>query len=200
MPRPFKRIITKTPTKIRLAVIVALLFLGLSWLVDHQLSKPSAGSIDTSVPAKSSVVTPSLKSFKGAYISFSYPGSFTPAANSKPSGNIVETFVLSDRNHTPTWNLNVSVSKLPSGDLSEDGSYNFRKLNPDRFTALTWTINAQPVVVMQDNSGGFNDVAFVVHDQLIASVSASSGNSADGPALSDILKSSLENLQWLQSE
>jgi hypothetical protein len=85
---------------------------------------------------------------------------------------------------------------LPGGTLAGDGSYNFRKQNPQQYIEQTRTINGAAVSIMTDHSGAYSQVAFMPHGEMVAEVALSGERSSDAPSQT-IFNTVLGSWHWL---
>jgi len=132
-------------------------------------------------------------SVHGQYISFKRPSNFEPQKPDKPSGNELEVFEYIKR-PAPFYTLNIVVSSLPSGNLTDDGSYNFRTINNNQFAATSFSVNGQPVLVFSDNTQSYAKAAFMAHGNKDVSVALNA--SLPGPDADQILQTVLNTISW----
>ncbi len=148
-------------------VILALLLFSAAANAPHgaakivvQSSKPTGSSIN---------MTP--VSITTTYASFEYPAAFTQT----PTGGLMThevagyTMVHHD---VATWSLAIEILSIPTGNLSDNNSFQYRKVNPQTYAENQFAVNGQTVTEMTDTTyGGFSKVAFLVHGQYQAVIS-----------------------------
>lgn len=178
---------------------ILLVIIGAGLAVYGSLSSPVNGSVNSPAPATKSTTAPTLAHAQGSYASFSYPSTYSKAAASPPAGTMVEAFALANRGAVPPADIDVSILQLPSGQLADDGSYHYRQVDPSKYRPETWTIAGASVPIMDDTSGGYAKVAFLVHGQLVAEISVSCTSSADSTTLDNDLKIVITNFKWLKN-
>ena len=77
-------------------------------------------------------------------------------------------------------NLAIASLFVPSGNLSDNNAYQFRKANPNTYQESNVTTNGKTVTVMSDTTvAGFSKVAFLTNGRYQATVSLI-GNDSDG--------------------
>lgn len=160
-------------------VLLLIIYFGMSFL-----NKPSVGAIVNAPSVNNSVtgtnsIDLSPKAVNGQYVSFSYPTGMTVEANSKIVAPVMAMYNYSYRD-IESWNLAIAILYIPSGNLSDNNAYQYRKINPDTYQETQTTINGKTIPVMSDSSAvGFSKVAFLVNGHYQATVSLI-GNDSDG--------------------
>lgn len=182
------RLTSKKTIGLVLAAVALIVAVGLG----VSLSGSSQGSI-TNPPAPKAPAAITQVKASGKYISFSYPSDFGASPTQKASGAELETFAYIKR-PSPFYFLNITVSNLPSGNLADDGSYNSRLVQPERYSATTTLIKGQAVKVFSDTSSAYAKAAWLVHDNKDVSVALSTDSADDG--LDQILKNVLASVAW----
>ncbi len=129
------------------------------------------------------------------YFNFDYPAIMTASPTSLVSGEVAAyTFVHHD---IATWNLAIEVAPDPSGLLSSNSGYEYRKMNPQIYQESVVTIHNQPIHIMTDTTyGGFSKIAFFVHDNYQAAVSLYGDDTNGLNALNDTFNMILNSWQW----
>lgn len=106
-----------------------------------------------------------------AYASFDYPAAFTQTPTGGLMAHEVAGYTMVHRD-IATWSLAIEILSIPSGSLSDNNSYQYRKVNPQTYSENQFTVNGQTVTEMTDTSyGGFSKVAFLVHGSYQAVIS-----------------------------
>ncbi|HXH27163.1 MAG TPA: hypothetical protein VNG90_04670 [Candidatus Acidoferrum sp.] len=180
-------------------LLVAIIFI---FVILPRLTGPSQGSVlNPSVveDAKSKQLafdfTP--KTITGVYVSFTVPSSMQVTPNSKMIGPVIETHNFAYRD-VETWNLAITVLSVPSGNLKDDSSYSYRKQHPDVYQESHTIIANQPVTIMADKtSGGFKQVAFLVHGGRVADISLYGDDASGVDKLKTTLMMVITSWQWL---
>ena len=145
-------------------VIVILLFILLA-ITKNYFNSPSVGTINTLTTR--ATTTTSLLSAEGKTFSFSYPSSFLPGQSKQLSKGDVEKLSFITTDQSP-WNLDIQIRQLAGGQISNDGSYNLRKTNPDIYTEQVVKLNSNTAYIMASNTGVYNKVVFIVNGKIDA--------------------------------
>lgn len=132
----------------------------------------------------------------GKTISFSYPSTLHLAKADALSSGDVEKFALVSTQEPP-WNISIQIRKLPSGQLTDDGSYNLRKTHPELYKEQQLTLGQQKVVIMSEQNAGYAKVAFLVHGGLVAEIAISNSSSLNNTMLDQAVNSLISSWQWL---
>jgi hypothetical protein len=173
-----------------------ILFLLAIVMIGHSLSSPAEGSIKDSAPVSSAPAkAPGQVRTDGKYISFVHRDDIKQVPADQPGGNELEVFNLV-RKPWPYWYLNIGISRLPSGNIADDGSYNMRALNPGRYKLEHWSLNSTNVAVFSDLSGGYSKAAFVSHGDKLLTAAISSDDAAKVDQLDAALKQVLTSVEW----
>lgn len=181
-----------------LFIIVALLL----WLIFSKLNKPNTSTVtikqaQNSSPIKYNIdLTPTLIS--GKYISFDHPLGLPLKTTALVSPISVESFNFYVKD-VYSWTMIVDVSNLPGGDITKNASYSLRKDTPSQYSELNEVINKQTYYIFTDNSfsDGFSKTAFVVHGNLIASISLIGNDTKGTQPLKTTFNMVLNSLTWL---
>ena len=187
----------KTGVKmVGLLLIVGIVFGAVTLF--RLINQPAIGSINP-VPPKSKPATrfkPPMTTLRGKTITFEYPNDLHQTTPDKLSVNDIEKFSFLHA-QLPTWNLDIQIRKLPTGNLADDGSYNLRKQYPQQYREQKLTINALPVSIMTAQTGSFDEVAFTAQGDRVAEVALTSSQGTVGdPALHEALVNIFRNWQW----
>jgi hypothetical protein len=181
-----------------LLAAVIILVVGLLIIIFKSLDKPAQGVINNQVlpssESKPVQVTPVAAT--GKYVSFKYPSSFSVTPSTKAEGNELETFAYV-KQPSPFWFLNITVSSLPSGNLSDDGSYNMRSLDAARYKKGQLQINGTLVTTFYDGSDGYAKTAFIAHGGKLFSLSLHSNDTPNADKLDNVFADVLKSLKWL---
>lgn len=183
-----------------LLVFGIAIVIGIS-LIYRQINQPAVATltegqaIKSQTPSYNIGLTPKLVS--GKYVSFDYPTGLT----SKPgqlAGPIVEDFVFNARD-IGYWTLAIEISKLSGGDLMNNSSYTLRKNMPPQYSESHVVAKGQSVDIMTDTTAdGFNEVAFIIHNNLLATVALSGKDAVGTQPLQTTLNMVLNSLHWLE--
>jgi len=176
------------------AVVLGVLILlaGLGVFL-HGLSGSSHGSINSPQFTTKKPAPVTYLKVSGKYLSFNYPSDFGVSPAEKPSGNELEVFSYIKR-PSPFYFLTIVVSELPSGNLSDDGSYSSRLSQPDRYQKSSRLINGQLIYVFSDKTSVYAKAAWLAHGNKDVSV-ALSANAATA-SLDQTLSTVLQSITW----
>lgn len=171
-------------------IIIALVFLI------KALNGPATGTITNTPEA----VVPSVSTLTatGKTFSFEYLSSFHQIKNDVLGPLDVEKLSLTNPQTNP-WHLDITIRKLPSGNLSDDGSYNLRKLNSQTYSEQTVTYRDNTFYIMTDGTGGYSKVAFLLNKAkgLDANISMTSASVSDTSKIDQAYTQVLSTWKWL---
>jgi hypothetical protein len=149
---------------------------------------------------KKTVPTPRLDlsplAVNGSFADFTYPAIFSVAPSNAVIAPVVA--VYNYRYHTlQTWNLDITIVRVPGGHLLDNDAYKMRTLKPETYQPSSLSVGSQSVPVMSDISvDGYAKVAFLVHGQYQATVSLV-GTSVNGTSdLETSLQQVVASWQW----
>ena len=162
--------------------------------VDHT----SNGTISISPPISQGVPTEvslASTSFISPCASFNYPKVLKQVASSPSSGQVIANYVFSYP-AIYSWRLVVTIYNIPSGSITQNSDYSFRKLNPSNYQETDELINGNNFYVMNElNTEGFNKVAFVTEGKYQAGIALTSDN-PDENTLSKAMNVILDSWKW----
>ena len=181
-----------------LAVVVLIVVIA-GYLI-AKLNGPSQGVINnptgTSKPQAAIDMTPTPGG--GLYASFNYPAALTQVVSSHNTATPNTVTYSYTRQDVESWDLEIVIFVNPSGQLTNDSAYTYRKMHPQEFQDTQTVINGQNIDVMTDKAApGFSKLAFLIHGKYQATVSLY-GNDADGTAgLQATFNMVLQSWHWL---
>jgi hypothetical protein len=182
--------------------LVSLIVIGLLIAVIKGMSYLTGPVHATDIPASATPIS-SAPSFdmqpipiSNPYASFTYPAALKPMPTQSPHGSALVTYTYGYRD-IESWELNITVNRLAEPILTDDGGYDFRKVNPNRYEESTTTIGQNSFKIMSDTTaGGFSKVAFNLHGSLSADISLY-GDDPNGQAdLNATFQQILSSWQW----
>lgn len=190
--------ITKSRAIMSLAVVgVSTGLLLATYLTNRLINQPARGVISRQTLTESAESpAPSLITVHGRTALFQHPANFQPTAPDKLGAQDVEKFSFVNR-QIPASNLTIQIRKLPTASLKDDSAYAYRKLHPEQYANLPLTVSDQSVPILADQSGGFNQVAFLAHGQLVAEIALNSGDSSQTGQLRQVLAAVVTSWHWL---
>jgi hypothetical protein len=151
--------------KRKLTIVVLLILVGglVIFLVVKGLKAPAQGSLSQTPPSKAekTVAFSQPGTYKGKYVSFTYPAHYKPAPT-KLTGTYLELASYSSTDQT-FKEINVGVY---SGTISNDSGVSLRRLNKNSYKETT---SARGVEFTK--ADGSEDTFFLEHNGLMASVS-----------------------------
>jgi hypothetical protein len=174
------------------AIVAVLVVLG-SYVLRY-VDGPTTGTITATVPTTAPKPTTKV-SLQGTYADFIYPSDFIVSPDGDPHPPQLEIYSFVSHKSISVL-LGVQVLSLPSGNLSDDGSYNYRRVNPTKYKLETKTINGQQVFVMTDTTAGYNKTAFFVHAGKEGTVNINSADTTQAAALDQELTDIVASWQW----
>jgi|GEM_PF-3072242 len=174
--------------------VVLILMLSVSGYFLYLISQPAQGVVTTTVTTTATKVVQSPRTVRGKATSFKYPADIQAVQPDVLAVGDVEKFLFI-RSQLSAWSLAIQVKRLPSGNLSDDSSYNLRRQNPAQYSEQQMKINGLPVTVMS-NTASSDKVAFLLHNGLVAEV-AVSGTSKDDARSEAAFTLVLNSWEWL---
>jgi hypothetical protein len=181
-----KTLITKRRLKLFLPVLITLIIIGAAALFIKNINGPAEGTIayQSSEPTiKPSQNTP--HKFNGQYTTFTYPNYFSVINSQKTSG-ILDIATLYSNDHTQKQ----LAYKVLQESLNNDSGLNYRKIHPDLYKEQKDQYGNLLFIKIQNGS---EYTGFIVHNNLVASVSLSSTLNKD---LSADYNTIVKNLEW----
>jgi len=169
--------------KILLTIMALLLILSvvMSIIAYNALNQPvSSHTIhevaSTTKLAKGVSLVP--KTFYTKYVKFNYPAGLILRPTQKaPIPNLIN--ILFTASNIEVWVLAINVS-LSSNGIKGNSDYILRAEDPGRYQPTQFIINGVNILVMNDTqANGFAKVAFLSHDNMVATVSLT-GDSPQG--------------------
>lgn len=181
------------------AIFVTGVALLLALLSIRSLNSPSSGNIinptNNTDASKTRQKALTKVEVSGNYINFEYLDSFRALPAEKPVASQLETFKFVTKS-APFWELSLSVRQLPSGKLTDDGSYNLRATNTETFKKEQLLINDDWVTVFSDTRSEFSKVGFIEHKNMLLSVALT--GTGDALKMQKMLKDILSSIKWKQ--
>jgi hypothetical protein len=174
--------------KIILPVLAIAVIIGALALFIKNMNGPAEGTVayqSSQAPIKLSQTTP--HKFDGQYTSFSYPAHFDVTASQKTNG-ILDMVTLYSNDHTQIQ----MAYEVMQESLANDSGFNYRKGHPDLYKQQT---DQHGNLIFIKNQNGSEYTGFVVHNNLVASISLSSTFNKD---LSGDYNAIANSLQWKQ--
>jgi len=163
-------------------LIIPLVNVGAIYGLVQMISAPAVGSVSPSPPAIKQPAVAATKHFAGNYLSFDYPGSYSPVY-SAPSGQFLEVCNLAGRIN---W---LSVAVLREALVNDSGLV-YRHLHPERYREIA---DSADQVTFVSTSPPIERTVFIAHQGLVASLDSLS--SSDQAAASDS-QTILRSLSW----
>jgi hypothetical protein len=182
-----------------LIMVVILAATAIGSVLIRLLSQPASGTITSQTQqAASSQYYIDLvpKPISGKYVALDYPAGLTPKTPDSFATPELEEFEFTAKD-TTSWLLAVDISQPRAGLLTNDSGYAYRLSHPKFYQASQTTANGQTVIIMADRSANFNQVAYVMHGPLLATIALSGGDAAGLQPLQTTLNMVLSALRWL---
>jgi hypothetical protein len=178
------------------SLILVTLVVIVDRIIVSQVNQPVSGVVKAGQPSYYNTysinLTPKLQS--DAYASFNYPKGLI--LQPPESSSSLQTYNYKAQD-IEAWLLNISISNLPGGDLSNNSSFVLRKENPQTYSEATTIINSQSVIVMTNTSdSGFSKVAFLTHGGLVATVALKGDDSNGAQPLATAFNMVLSSWHW----
>ncbi len=155
----------------------------------------SQGTVDNQNISFSVSLTPKLQNTK--YASYDYPSGLNLKTGTPIYPPSVATLDYTVKD-VESWFLAVDISSNPSGNLSNNSAYLGRIDNPSEFHQSNTNINGQPVIIITDTQAeGFSQIAFLVHDTWLATVSLIGDDVSGTQPLQTSFNMILQTWHWL---
>ena len=186
----------KKPRKRTIVIsAVAALLLVAAWFAWRALNGPVSGTVTPATTTMTTEKGTSQLGLNGQYFSVKYPGDFGQASNiTQADPNSLEQYRLNANQHGTTA-IVISISKLPTGGLSEVSSVKLRRLQKDVYAESAETYGPNKATVMTKVDGS-EATAFIVHPPYLATIAVTS-NSPDRDA-GETLKGLASTFHWSQ--
>ncbi len=182
-----------------IALVLVVIFV---FVILPRLNGPSSGtalnpSIVNDASAKQLVFDFTPRTVLGTYASFTVPTSLQDTPSSKLVGPDLEKHDFMYRD-VATWVLAIDVLRIPSGRLSDNGSYTYEKVYPAIYEPSQETINGHSVPVMTNKTvGGFQKIAYLVYGPYQAEISLYGDDASGSDKLQATFDMILSSWQWL---
>jgi hypothetical protein len=193
----------KAKRKSRKKLIALLVFVGIilalggaAYATRNTLNSPVKGKVVSTVPASTKQSQVELEQFDGTNFSFVHPITYIEqiTKGALPSGEIeAHTFISSGMN---TEVLTTAVTNLPSGNLSDDGSYSMRAQNSSKYKMKTVVVKNEKVTVFSaTDAQQYQQSAFWPHGGKLLTV-ALTGTASDVPSMTSEFNDIVNSLSW----
>ncbi len=179
MSLPYFKIKHKKTTLVIFIVLVAFISLG---ILLNRLEQPNEVQAIIGKPVRDQPgfnISLNPTSYADSFVAFKYPDGLTKKPSSQLSAINVD-IINFEAQDVLSWTLAIDITNTGSQPLSNDSSYKLRLDQPSIYKLATLKINSQSIPVMTDTAvSGFNEVAFLQHNNLRATV-ALTGDDATG--------------------
>jgi len=179
-----------------LIIVAAFLFINQLNQPVHGTTNVGQGTVDNQNNISFSVsLTPKLQTTK--YASYNYPSGLNLNTTTQISPPSVATLEYNAKD-VQSWTLTVDITNNPTGNLSNNSAFMVRTEEPNEYHQSKITLNGQPVILMTDITvPGFSELAFLIHGNLLATVSLM-GDDANGiQPLQTAFNMVLNSWHWL---
>jgi hypothetical protein len=181
--------------RLSVSLVIIGVLVGIGAYALHYVDEPTQGTITAVVPTNT-VKPVTQVSLHGTYADFVYPRDFqvSPVGAGQPP-QIANYSFVSHAGQSVV--LGVQILSIPSGILTEDNSYNYRKVTTAQFKQDIKVINGQNIYIMTDiTTPIFNKTAFFSHAGKVASVNINGGGPEDLDKLDATLTAVVSSWQW----
>jgi hypothetical protein len=185
--------------KLKIIILTAMIAgaAGTFFIIKSALTGPAEGNIDQtssrSLNYSAPLITVKNIQAAGKYIRFNYPDSYRPVPIDKPALPQLEAFNFVTKN-APYSELALGVSRLASGNLNDDGSYNMRSLSPDKYKLEKWSVDGAAVPVFVSLQEGYGVAAFITHNGMLLTIAMS--GQGDKLQMQKDVQAVLKSLEW----
>lgn len=178
---------------IYVVLLVALCLAGF-WV--YRTVNGSAEGTITQSPAPAEV-TEHYNKISSEYAVFQVPTSFTATSSDKPVTPVLKNYNFI-KQQFGSWQLAIHITSIPSGNLSDDGTYNYRNVTTNQYHKETKQYDERQATIFTDTSTQtFTKVGYITNGTLSASVSLMGGTSEAAEDMQATLDRILSTWQWL---
>ncbi len=180
-------ITSEEKSKGRRKIVLFLLLVGIfsvgAYYIWYMVQKPSIGTIKPgTLPAEpeSFAQNSEKKLYKGKYITFSYPGSYSEKSHDVPKDGPVKEKIIFSGDESQGKRMAIMVEERPEKNLDASPSFQMRVKDPKRYEKEIRETGNDTKVIFTKNSQGFEMTAFFMKRNLLVSVSVTSSIHLDG--------------------
>lgn len=187
----------KKISKKRLTLAAILLLAIAITMATKLLNSPSEGVI--SYPKSSNGSPMNMNNnfvrYDGDNVSFSYPEGFRFDKRQGQPPSVLESYFLvaPAQSRNPSYTIGVSVYRLPTGGINEDGNYRIRNNAPLTYKKTTKTVNGRQVIYFENKQKPEN-TAFIQNGNLVVAIGLS--GSVLGEGAMSAFSHLVESLSW----
>lgn len=186
--------------KRRPGVILVLVFALVMWgaVVVRLIGNEATGTVTPPKSTVDAVQEPAKRiTIEHELVLFSYGADYGRATSEKAALPVEARFNLVKHQQFSTLQIAVTVTRLETGSLSDDGTYNFREKSPTRFIKKQRTVGQHRVIEFTDTSSdAFSKVVYLYNARHSASIAMSSTTVTDSDALQADLDAVTASWQW----
>lgn len=181
-----------------IVLLIAVICGGIGYFI-WNINQPTAAQLKEGKVTNSQItyavnLNPKLET--GKIASFEYPSSLKMGQPSPPSGPVIEDFYFTMKD-VESWILAIDISTTKTGQLTDNSDYVLRKNNPAQYSQTIQTINGQRVVIFSDlSAGGFSEVAFELHGDLLSTISLQGDDTLGTQPLQESFNMVLSSWRW----
>lgn len=131
------------------------------------------------------------------YAVFEIPTTFTAVSSSEPVAPVLKNYNFI-KQQFGSWQLAIHITRLPSGSLSDDGTYNYRNVTTGQYSKAVKQYGDHRAIIFTDTSTPtFTKVGYLTNGTLSASVSLMGGTPEVSTDMQATLDRILSTWQWL---
>lgn len=183
------------PRLIITALLLLLITSGIAVLY-KKFAGNSVGSVTVGVPAPEVAPVVNRLPIQSAYATFTRSSELKESRLEKPVDPVLVNHSFTKQQFSP-WSLGIQIVRLPTGSLSDAGTYNYRNKFTAQFTKSQRMIGKQATTVFVDRTTpGFNQAVYFQNGSRAASVTLSGGTSVQAEAMQAEIDSIITSWQW----
>ncbi len=175
-----------------MAAIVAIVLVGVVTGLAALASRKSTGIVKKTTPGEVRQPERPPGILEGKRFRLTYPGGYAANSTGPRDSSALEQYVLLSALPN-VRQASITIRKLPAIGLAGDGNFNLRRTYAGQYLQSTVQIGGQQVILMKKNDNA-EDVAFIVHDGLLATVALTSTDQ-NGSLMVD-LNNMLQKFEW----
>lgn len=189
--RAYRRLITVT--------IVGLFLIGIAYWATRYVASPTSGIVQQGTVTAAQTPKPTWRTINTGYISYQVPSDYRTTPSDSFSAPILAATTYREYQAQPL-RVTILVKSLPSGQLADDGDYNYRQSNPGLFTTTSLAVNNQDIPVFISTTDTSALTAFLVHGQLAVTVSMQGGSPEQADETVAEYNRIVGSVQWLKAQ
>lgn len=186
--------VSLTKRRVIWSIVLLLICITAFWIYRTVNGSAEGTIVQSPTPT---VAKEQYNKIRSDYAVFEIPTSFTAVSSSPPVAPVLKNYNFI-KQQFGSWQLAIHITRISSGNLSDDGTYNYRNVTTDQYSKETKTYGERQAVIFTDTSTqSFTKVGYISHGTLSASVSLMGGTPDVAQDMQATLDRILSTWQWL---